>query len=288
MSCCNWFHLRIFGCPAHILDPRLQDGKKISKWEPDASEPGTLTCDDLTVTLPSEDGSGEVVVDARGNVVFEDTAEGLVSKCSHLHYEQSLGRIELRGVEDRPARVRRVSMDPTTEDGSGETEVSIVGPVIYIDQETRQLDCPEDGRVVMVQPARVGSDGERKKDQRVVARSKGPVQFANDELTLRRRVVVTFEEDGEEAQALWCDLATVHFHSESGPTAPAVTSGSTDALSGFDRIVAEGRVHMEQISPRELVGEGQRLEWWIEDGQRGMVWSGTRPQCWVTGLMSDK
>lgn len=26
--------LRVFGCPAYVLDPRLQDGKKIPKWEP--------------------------------------------------------------------------------------------------------------------------------------------------------------------------------------------------------------------------------------------------------------
>eukprot|EP00977_Amphora_coffeiformis_P018266 scaffold6350_cov75-Amphora_coffeaeformis.AAC.2 len=26
--------LRVFGCPSYVLDPRLQDGKKIPKWEP--------------------------------------------------------------------------------------------------------------------------------------------------------------------------------------------------------------------------------------------------------------
>lgn len=28
--------LRVFGCPAYVLDPKLQDGKKIPKWEPRA------------------------------------------------------------------------------------------------------------------------------------------------------------------------------------------------------------------------------------------------------------
>ena len=27
---------RVFGCPAYVLDPRIQDGKKILKWEPKA------------------------------------------------------------------------------------------------------------------------------------------------------------------------------------------------------------------------------------------------------------
>ena len=26
--------LRVFGCPCHVLDPRIQDGKQIPKWEP--------------------------------------------------------------------------------------------------------------------------------------------------------------------------------------------------------------------------------------------------------------
>ena len=27
---------RVFGCPTYVLDPRLQDGKKIPKWEAQA------------------------------------------------------------------------------------------------------------------------------------------------------------------------------------------------------------------------------------------------------------
>ena len=30
--------LRVFGCPSYVLDPRLQDGKKIPKWEPCARQ----------------------------------------------------------------------------------------------------------------------------------------------------------------------------------------------------------------------------------------------------------
>jgi hypothetical protein len=27
---------KVFGCPVYVLEPRLQDGKKIPKWEPRA------------------------------------------------------------------------------------------------------------------------------------------------------------------------------------------------------------------------------------------------------------
>ena len=33
-GCRNLQRLRVFGCPSYVLDPRLQDGKKIPKWEP--------------------------------------------------------------------------------------------------------------------------------------------------------------------------------------------------------------------------------------------------------------
>ena len=36
MSCRHLRRLRVFGCPVYVLDPRLQDGKKIPKWEPRA------------------------------------------------------------------------------------------------------------------------------------------------------------------------------------------------------------------------------------------------------------
>ena len=36
LGCGPLKHLRVFGCPCHALDPRLQDGKKILKWEPRA------------------------------------------------------------------------------------------------------------------------------------------------------------------------------------------------------------------------------------------------------------
>jgi hypothetical protein len=32
---CDYLHCaQVFGCPVYVLDPRLQDGKKIPKWEP--------------------------------------------------------------------------------------------------------------------------------------------------------------------------------------------------------------------------------------------------------------
>ena len=34
VGCRSLRRLRVFGCPCYILDPRLQDGKKIPKWEP--------------------------------------------------------------------------------------------------------------------------------------------------------------------------------------------------------------------------------------------------------------
>jgi hypothetical protein len=35
-SCDYLRRARVFGCPVYVLDPRLQDGKKIPKWEPRA------------------------------------------------------------------------------------------------------------------------------------------------------------------------------------------------------------------------------------------------------------
>ena len=34
VGCRSLRRLRVFGCPCYVLDPRLQDGKKIPKWEP--------------------------------------------------------------------------------------------------------------------------------------------------------------------------------------------------------------------------------------------------------------
>lgn len=37
IRCSTWDHLRrlhVWGCPSYVLDPRLQDGKKIPKWQP--------------------------------------------------------------------------------------------------------------------------------------------------------------------------------------------------------------------------------------------------------------
>ena len=36
LGCGPLKQLRIFSCPCYVLDPRLQDGKKILKWEPRA------------------------------------------------------------------------------------------------------------------------------------------------------------------------------------------------------------------------------------------------------------
>jgi hypothetical protein len=31
-NCGLLFHARVWGCPAYVLDPKLQDGKKLPKW----------------------------------------------------------------------------------------------------------------------------------------------------------------------------------------------------------------------------------------------------------------
>ena len=36
LGCGPLKQLRVFGCPCYVLDPRIQDGKKIPKWEPRA------------------------------------------------------------------------------------------------------------------------------------------------------------------------------------------------------------------------------------------------------------
>ena len=34
---CDYLHCtKVFGCPVFVLNPKLQDGKKIPKWEPRA------------------------------------------------------------------------------------------------------------------------------------------------------------------------------------------------------------------------------------------------------------
>jgi hypothetical protein len=42
----------VFGCPVFVLDPSLQDGKKIPKWNPQACL-GLSSLDSLTCTLLS-------------------------------------------------------------------------------------------------------------------------------------------------------------------------------------------------------------------------------------------
>mgnify|MGYP000400032102 CR=1 FL=1 len=37
-------HAHVWGCPTYVLDPMLQDGKKIPKWQPAPGAAFTLVC----------------------------------------------------------------------------------------------------------------------------------------------------------------------------------------------------------------------------------------------------
>lgn len=256
-----------------------QDG---SPGGPDHA-PGKLSCRVLDVFQHRlADGEEELVVDAREAVAFDDPVRGVAATGAGMEYRRSTGRIRLEGDGAQPARVRRQRAQHGTPDVDSEPEVSIVAPLILLDQTDESLVAPTDGRVELVTTdARTGSRS------RVVASSRGPIEYRGDRLLLRDEVLVRFRQDGEERRALWCDMATVVFRSESEQDAPERGS-SGPATSGFDHLLAEGRVHLEQTEPRPLIGEGETLEWRVEGGRQVMILRGVHPKAWVDGLLTNR
>ncbi|MBI4881367.1 MAG: hypothetical protein HY812_17155 [Planctomycetes bacterium] len=259
------------------------------------ADPSVLKCEDLQVF---SDESGGSVVEARTDVRFEDPARRLSATADQLFYEETAGKARLLGREYEPAFVTRGAAPGS--DGRPPRTVSIGGPEVLLDQASNTLTCERNGVVRLVRPEFEGA-----KEQRVDGRSAGPVRYFQDRLVLQQDVVVGFAEDGVETRALWCDLATVLF-SEQEPEAPAEESaaegetagaeaagavaapGSAREDSGFDRLVAEGRIHFEETAPREMIAEGQRLEWIMNEADEVLILSGTNPQCWIVGLLGDK
>ena len=142
------------------------------------------------------------------------------------------------------------------------------GVILHFSPDSGELDCPDNGEMVLTRGAT-----ENAGETTVVARSVGPIAYRAEKLTLEQRVVVTFQEDGVERRALWCDTATVLFREDDGGDG---ASGGT-SMAGLDKLIAVGRVHIEQSEPRPLIGEGQTLEWWVEGDDQVMLLKGLRP-----------
>lgn len=243
----------------------------------DAADPGVLHCREMTLTTRESDGA--TLLNAWGDVRFEEPARDLLATCDRLIYDESTGFARLFAGGTEPATVTRST--PTVE-GSSPRTVGVSGPEIVLEQQSGVLTCPDRGIVTLVRPT---PDGEG--ETRVVARSRGPVRYVEDRLVLQDDVVVGFEEDGAEVRALWCDVCTVFFRSKDAPPRDDSSETASDT-AGLDRIVAEGRVHLEQTAPRALTAEGERLEWTLSEDDEVMFLSGTDPQCWVIGLLGDR
>ena len=259
---------------------------------------GLLRCDDLTV-FSGEEGTPPVV-DAIGNVSFDDPSRDISATCHRLYYEESLGVARLYGNDWEPATLTRsvskkvAEPAAATDDPAAEAEalaakttepprtVSISGPLLLLEQATGTLTCPANGIVTMLRPGQEGAG----KTLKIAARSTGQIRYFKDRLVLHREVVIGFDEDGSEIRALWCDVATVFFSDSTQEEDRAPGIGTT--TGGFDKIVADGRVHLEQIEPKELIAEGQKLVWIAGTDDEVMFLSGTNPQCWVVGLLGDK
>ncbi len=261
----------------------------------ETAEPSVLKCEDLQVF---SDESGGSVVEARTAVRFEDPSRRLSATADQLFYEETAGKARLLGREYEPAFVTRGG-EPSA-DGRPPRTVSIGGPEVLLDQASNTLTCERNGAVRLVLP-----EFKKEKEQCINGRSAGPLRYFQDRLVLQEDVVVGFANDGTETRALWCDLATVLFATQepeagaeegaaAGETAGAVAEGaaplpgSAREDSGFDRLIAEGRVHLEEVAPREMIGEGQRLEWIMDEADEVLILSGTNPQCWIVGLLGDK
>ncbi len=250
-------------------------GLKLSVEGPGAAHdegpPGVLKCDELE--LLAREGTETILV-ATSRVVFDDPAKGLVAQGSRLVYRESQGFATLHGDGERFASVTRTEAGA---DGAAESRhVTIHGPTIVLDQQTGSLHCPAAGTVTLVRPK-----SDTQKELRVVARSVGPIRYENGRLILTVDVAIGFAEDDRETRALLCDQATVLF-------AEASDGESANGMGGLDKIIAVGRVHMEQTEPRALIAEGQRLEWTLLENDEEIFLSGSDPQCWVVGLLGDR
>jgi hypothetical protein len=236
-----------------------------------------LTCEDLRVVLPPDEPadagarSGIVLV-ARDRVAYDDAGEGLRARCHELHYDEATGVATLTGTPDARAEIAREVA--AAEPGGPAYTVVVSGPELLLDARSSVLDAPQDGGVTLIEHA--GTEGADFAERRVDASAAGPLRYGENLLQLRDDVVISFSEDGVETRALWSDVATVHFvEAEDGP-------------SGLDKLVASGRVHIEQTSPRVLVGEGDEAVWIARPGEEFIELRGTRPSCWAESREAEQ
>ena len=83
----------VFGCPVSVLEPKLQDGKKIPKWEPRARPGlfvGFLTIHSSLVALVLNTRTGKI--SPQFHVIFDDKFETVAS----LPQDGDLGKQWLR------------------------------------------------------------------------------------------------------------------------------------------------------------------------------------------------
>ncbi len=249
----------------------------------ESDAPGALACEDLTVYVPAD--GGPTTLEARTKVKFDDPGRAISARSQALHYSEATKVAIFDGPQDDPAEVTRTV--PATADQGART-LTVAGPRIILEQETSVLTCPIRGRVTIWREAPPGAKGV--KDQRISAWSSGPVRYVSDRLILRDEVVVGFDEDDREVRSLRSDLATVYFaeKADAKPSADAANGGLGGPGGGIDRIVAEGRVHMEQRDrnkdgklSRELLADGQSFEWIGGAKEEVMILIGSSPQSTV-------
>lgn len=261
-----------------------------SDTDTEPAKSGALRARVLDVTpIKAADGTDDLLVEAVGLVSFRDPQQGVDATGHRLVYRESAADATLYGTEDTPAKVVRVEeKDPAASDADETpSTVSIKGPMILINKATQRLSCPRDGVVVLVRQDKVS-----KTKNRVAANASGPIVYQNDQLVLRDQVLIRFEADGKETRALWSDVATVVFAAKDVGAREGGGGGADSANAsgnlGFEYLLAEGRVHIEQNEPRPLVGEGDTLEWRQIEGRDVMILKGIHPRAWVEGLMTNR
>lgn len=233
--------------------------------DPNAA-PGTLKCSELWIR--SGEGDAPPRIEASGDVSYDDAARRLAADADRLVYDGAAGLVYLYGTPSAPARIEQTD---AAKEGAKPSSVTVAGPELVLEQKTNVLTCARDGSILLTEPGATPA-----KDQRILARSQGPLRYANDRLVLQDEVVVTTSEGRSELRALWCDLLTAVFDEVGSDR------GQKGSAATLQRILGEGRVHLEQTEPRALTAEGQTFEWLLGDEQ-ALILRGTSPRCWIIG-----
>lgn len=259
-----------------VVEDEGAEAKTTSDEAP--GEPGTLDSDHLVVHLPEKDeATGETPktlnLEATGRVKYVNPAEGLVATGHRLVFDQPTAVVTVYGDDDEDALVLRSASDPKVK---VQEQIGVGGNVVLVHQDTKSLECPDRGSVVIKQP--VDPQELDTAFRTMVARSAGPLNFAENRLVLRQNVLVTFEQADVEDRAMHCDKLTVTFaKSEDG----APTTDLNGPAPKIERILAEGRVRIEQSGDRPLRAGGDVAEWL--PGERGsfIELRAPAPLCWA-------